>query len=122
MWTAPAAGLAPSGMSDHQDLTWYSVRCVFAVGSPPSTADETYEERVTLWRARSAEEALARAEAEARQYGAGLGCTYLGLAQSYRLADDLGDGSEVFSLMRTSALAPDDYLDTFFDAGSEHQS
>jgi hypothetical protein len=31
------------------------------------------------------------------------------------------DGAEVFSLMRDSQLAPAEYLDAFFDTGSERQ-
>lgn len=103
---------------------WYSVRCVFAVGWPPEAVGETYEERITLWRAQSAEEAVARAETEAKEYAATIEdgpSTYTGLAQCYRLDDEPGDGAEVFSLMRDSKLSPDDYLDRFFDTGSERQ-
>ena len=32
------------------------------------------------------------------------------------------DGAEIFSLMRDSDLDPEDYLDTFFDTGEEHES
>ncbi len=47
----------------------------------------------------------------------------LGLAQSSKLFDEPGDGREIFSLMRTSDLmAPEGYLDAFFDTGSERQS
>jgi hypothetical protein len=84
---------------------------------------ETYEERITLWHASSAEEAIARAEAEALEYAAAIeGCTYLSLAQSYQLADDVGDGAEVFSLMRDSELGPKEYLDFFFDGRTAHQT
>ncbi len=111
-------------MSDEADLAWYSVRCVFALGRPPEAADQTYEERITLWRAGSMEQAVERAEAEARQYAAVVDdapSTYLGLAQAYRLADALADGAEVFSLLRGSTLGPDDYLDALFDTGTERQ-
>lgn len=100
------------------------MRCVFAVGWPPEAAGKTYEERITLWRARSADEAIARAEAEAQEYAGEIDdhpSTYLDLAQSFRLFDEPADGAEIFSLMRDSDLPPDDYLDTFFDTGAEHQ-
>lgn len=103
---------------------WYSVRCVFAVGWPPEAVGGTYEERITLWRAASAEEAIARAETEAKEYAATIDdwpSTYTGLAQCYQLDDEPGDGAEVFSLMRGSKLSTDDYLDRFFDTGSERQ-
>jgi hypothetical protein len=111
-------------VSDAADISWYSVRCVFAVGWPPEAIGETYEERITIWRASSAEEAIERAEAEALQYAAAIGdspSTYIGLAQSFRLSDELADGAEVFSLMRDSKLEPEEYLDTFFDVGTERQ-
>ena len=111
-------------MSDDAHLGWYSVRCVFAFGSPAGSAPATYEERITLWCARSAEEAIARAEAEALEYVALLEeppSTYTGLAQCYQLADEPGDRAEVFSLMRDSQLEPDDYVDGFFETGRERQ-
>jgi hypothetical protein len=101
---------------------WFAVRCVFATGWPPEARGETYEERITLWQADSAEEAISRAEAEAEGYAAVIldsPDTYLGLAQSYHLFDGPGDGAEVFSLMRRSQLGADDYLLTFFATGTE---
>lgn len=93
-------------------MPWYAVRCVFRhepVGG--------YEERVTLWPASSADDAIARAEAEAADYPA----EYVGLAQAYALFDEPGPGAEVFSLIRRSELAPDAYLTRFFDTGAEIQ-
>jgi hypothetical protein len=99
---------------------WFGVRCVFEHES--DDAEHSYEERVTLWRAGSFDEAIALAEAEAIEYAATLGRTrYLGLAQAYVLADEPGHGAEVFSLIRDSELAPDEYLDAFFDTGTEYQ-
>ena len=103
--------------------SWYAVRCIFASGWPASDA-RTYEERITLWRAASDDEAIALAEDEARNHAQTIEASpdiYLGLAQSYRLADEPGVGAEVFSLLRTSDLAPEQYLDTFFDSGGEKQ-
>ena len=107
---------------------WFSVRCVFqaqtstAWGPPDLAAGESaYEERITLWRAESADVAIERAEEEAREYGSRLGVEYLAIAQSYQLEDEPGEGAEVFSLIRRSTLAGDPYLDTFFDTGDEFQ-
>ncbi|TDD57412.1 hypothetical protein E1263_23870 [Kribbella antibiotica] len=111
-------------MSSDEELCWYAVRCVFATGWPLDRAMPVYEERITLWRASSAEEAIERAEAEALVYACSVEespDTYLGIAQSYRLVEGPGDGAEVFSLMRNSTLEPDKYLDTFFDTGAERQ-
>ena len=74
---------------------WYAVRCVFR------------------WTG---------AETEAREYAENTGVTYLGFAQGYATGEeDLRSGSEAFSLLRDSSLAPDEYLDRHFDTGEEHQ-
>jgi hypothetical protein len=97
---------------------WFSVRCVFQCGDE---AAAMYEERITLWRAANFEEAVALAEAEAADYAETLGYRYLGLAQAYQLADDIGHGAEVYSLIRDSHLGAEEYLTGFFDTGLEHQ-
>jgi hypothetical protein len=83
--------------------------------------ESAYEERVTLWQADSAESAIQLAEQEARLYENQIEVEYLGLAQSFRLADELGPGAEVFSLTGNSTLDPRPYLDAFFDTGDEYQ-
>ena len=113
-------------MSD-ETLSWYTVRCAFASDAwvDEEGSYRTYEERVTLWRASSADEAIERAEADAEEYAASVSETpvsYLGLAQCFHLFDEPVDGAEVFSLMRDSDLDPDDYVDSFFDTGAEHRS
>jgi hypothetical protein len=96
-------------------MTWYSVRCVFF------HEESHYEERITLWNVDSFDEAIKRAETEAREYAANLGAPYLGLAQAYWLPDEPRDGAEVFSLIRASDLEPAAYLNGFFDTGEELQ-
>ena len=105
-------------MAEPDDLHpgWFAVRCVFHAPEIPS-----YEERITLWRADGHDDAIGKAEEEARAYVEGLGMTYVGLAQSYELADVPGEGAEVFSLFRDSDLPPKQYLDAFFDTGEERQ-
>jgi hypothetical protein len=62
------------------------VRCLFRKGWPPADASfdgHRYEERITLWQATSAGEAIAKAEAEALDYAAVIEeppDEYLGLA------------------------------------------
>ncbi|WP_088317047.1 hypothetical protein [Kineosporia sp. R_H_3] len=109
-------------MAEEQDLGWFSVRCVFRCR--PRRRWRTYEERITVWHARSFEEAIAMAEVEAGEYAAASGAdriTYLGLAEAYRLFDALGEGAEVFSLMRDSRLGKRKYLRRFFETGRERQ-
>lgn len=108
---------------------WYAVRCIFRMFSnqpwgPTNLRDgeSAYEERITLWRATSFEDAVAKAETEALDYVDGLdGTEYLGLAQGFQVFCDPGEGAEVFSLTRRSSLPPDEYLDRFFDTGEEYQ-
>lgn len=96
---------------------WFGVRCIFRWSQPP-----TYEERITLWRADSLDDAIAKAEADAAAYAGRLGSEYLDIAQAYWIGSGQPvDGSEVFSLMRDSELEPDDYLDSFYDTGQERQ-
>ncbi|MEV6209449.1 hypothetical protein [Kitasatospora sp. NPDC051914] len=99
-------------------MDWYGVRCVFEWTTSDGRA---FEERITLWQASSADEAIALAEAEAETYAADNGFDYLDFAQSYRLDGAPGSGAEVFSLLRDSALEPSEYLDAFFDTGTERQ-
>jgi len=100
------------------NVKWYCVRCVFKRRDRPQ-----YEERMTVWRAASFEAAIERAEAEALEYQAVSEFEYLRLAQAYDLKTSLiEDGSEIFSLIRTSALGPDEYINRFFDTGTEAQS
>jgi hypothetical protein len=108
------------------DGQWYAVRCIFRqqfLEELEEADARIFEERITLWRARSDDHAIELAEEEAAEYAALLeaGVEYLGLAQCYRLADEPGHGSEVFSLLRESELDRDAYLDTFFDTGTERQ-
>ncbi|MFJ8476170.1 hypothetical protein [Kitasatospora sp. NPDC094011] len=100
--------------------SWYAVRCVFRW---EASEGPSYEERLTLWRAGSTDEAIGRAEEEAGRYARENGVAYLEFAQSYRLATDgrPGDGDEVFSLLRDSELGEEAYLDRHFDTGRERQ-
>ncbi len=98
-------------------MGWYSVRCVLRTEAD----SRLFEERITIWQAKTADHAVERAEVEVREYARPLGMRYLGLAQAYELPDDPGDGVEVFSLMRESDLSDNAYLDAFFDTGKERQ-
>lgn len=64
------------------------------------------------------------AEAEARAYaGECPGREYLDYVDVFHLFEDqVGHGTEVFSLMRRSELSPEEYLSTFFDTGQEYMS
>jgi hypothetical protein len=95
---------------------WFAVRCVLRVAEL-----NLYEERITLWRTDSFEEAIALAETEVEDHARIVESEYVGLAQAYRLADQPGHGAEVFSLMRESQLDPETYIATFFSTGTERE-
>jgi hypothetical protein len=98
---------------------WYGVRCFFRW---PLSVDQAYEESVTLWRANSFGEAIAKAEVAAREYAELCDGEYLEHAQAFLIGEKaIGEGVEVFSLIRDSELEPDEYLTTFFSTGSERQ-
>jgi hypothetical protein len=101
------------------DQGWYTVRCVFR---RTSWEGRPFEERITLWRAESLDDAIELAEREARTYADETGVEYLLFSQAYQLSDgaEPGNGTEVFSLLRDSELAPRNYIDTVFSTGREH--
>ena len=98
---------------------WYTVRCLFGSARGEGFV---YEERMTLWYTDTFENAIALAEKEAATYAASHKIDYLDLAQVCLLPGHPTSGAEVFSLIRDSKLDSDDYLDSFFDTGTERQS
>jgi len=84
----------------------------------------SYEERITIWHAKSLDDAIRQGEVEARRYAAeSEGIKYLDFAQAFAISpNQLGEGTEVFSLLRDSDLESEAYLLTFFDTGSERQT
>ncbi|CAN5727990.1 hypothetical protein BH23PLA1_BH23PLA1_17660 [soil metagenome] len=99
---------------------WYSARCVFRqTGFRTGSDAAVYEERIVLLRADSFESATRKAEQEAGAYTSE-SVEDLGFVDVYHLCEAVvGDGSEVFSLMRTSEIGPEEYNTRFFDTGSE---
>lgn len=76
---------------------WYGAK----VYSPSRRFEEhghLYEERVVLLKAESEDEAIDRAEKEAREYAQNLeGCSYLGYVNVFHVYNEsIGDGTEVF--------------------------
>jgi hypothetical protein len=73
-----------------------------------------YEERITLWRAGSFEEAFSLAEVEAEEYARDNDCIFIRGTMSYRLFPESVDhGSEIWSVMRGSGMDPELYAETF---------
>lgn len=103
------------------DEPWYGAKCVFLHTAIESCPGQVYEERVILVRAGSLDDAIARAEVLAEEYATDLdGCTYTGFVDVFHIYDEsIEDGAEVYSLMRTSDLGRDEYLNRFYDTGTE---
>lgn len=102
----------------------FAVRCIFeAPVESINTKKFLYEERITLWRALDIDQAIDRAQDEAKQYCRNNpGFRFSGLSQAFWMFQPVeGDGVEVFSLLRESDLQMDEYLDRFFSTGDERQ-
>ncbi|MDP0490398.1 MAG: DUF4288 domain-containing protein [Verrucomicrobiota bacterium JB023] len=102
---------------------WYAVKCIF---SHPSRAKEgegnLYEERITLWKAESWNEAFRKAEKEAKEYEAE-DCVFIEATDAFHLFDDeIKNGTEVWSGMRDSHFDSDTYIKTFCVSGRERMS
>lgn len=102
---------------------WFGVRCVFEFDPElrTDTDPRVFEERITIWQASGFDAAIELAEAEAATYATTLDAKYVGLAQASKIEGAPEQGVEVFSLIRRSDLAPQAYLDAFFDTGREIQ-
>jgi hypothetical protein len=119
-------------------MNWYGVRHVVEWGGVDEEGRYTYEERLTIWNAESFEDAISHAEREAAAYVTELvnDGEVLDLWQAFQIFQtepedrdetdpaplSSGSGVEVFSLIRDSDLEPTEYLDRFFDTGTEHQA
>jgi len=102
------------GVAVAGDAVWWTVRCVLEHGGG------SFEERVTLWRARDEAAAVVAAREDAELYAGMMSARVLDVAQAYPVIDDdLGVGSEVFSLMRESDLDAEAYVARFFVTGGE---
>jgi len=98
-----------------QSQPWFSVRCLF---SHPTRAKESdvnlYEERITLWRCGSCDEAYKLARVEAETYAKESDSILIDTTDAFHLFDEeCGHGSEVWSNMRGSHLDAKTYTNTF---------
>jgi len=75
-----------------------------------------YEERIVLLRADSFDDAVKRAEKEAKEYYRDLdGCRYVGYVNVFHICDEkIGDGTEIFSSMQRSDLISKAYLEQHY--------
>jgi len=99
---------------------WYGVRIVYRL---TGVSEPAYEERIVIVRAESFDDAIARAEKLSRENYESDSVVSTGYAVGFHIFDEagdsLGDGVEVFSLIRKSPLTTPEYLDRFHDTGNE---
>ena len=96
--------------------SWYSAQCIFLHDDRADGPKQMYEERIVLLRAENLDAAIDRAEKEAERYCSDLsGCRYVGYINVFAIDDDeIGNGSEIFSNLQRSDLAPKEYLDLHY--------
>lgn len=101
---------------------WYSVRSVFRSDTTEAGKPRrAFEERVVLFRATSFEEALAKGEAEAKGYAAdALHGVMLDHVVAYHIHDDdLREGDEVWSCVRSVDTSDEQFLRQVYDGELE---
>jgi hypothetical protein len=104
------------------EVQWFGAKCVFAHHSLSIDEEDIhYEERVVLVRAKSLDDAIQQGEREARRYASERSnCQYIEFINVFKLTTDaLEPGTEVYSLMRRSTLSPSDFLDRYYNDGTE---
>jgi hypothetical protein len=101
---------------------WFAVQCFFLIeaGSVVAERGQAYEERITLWQAVDADEAIGKASRAADDYAAEGGFQRVDYVTSYEMFEPPGEGSEVWSLMRDSWLPPEEYVERFVIEGDPH--
>ena len=100
---------------------WYAVKCIFRHDGLAEKGI-VYEERIVLFKANSFDEAKDLAEAEAEAYIGSEGkITCTDYMQVFHLFDDqIESGTEIYSIMRTSDKSEKDFIDHYYDDGTEH--
>jgi hypothetical protein len=100
-------------MSESQP--WFTVRCLFSHPGRVKDGDgNLYEERVTLWKCGSWDEAFRLARLEAETYAREGGAVLIDTTDAFHQFDTVcGHGTEVWSVMRGSHLNPQTYASTF---------
>lgn len=104
------------------DDGWYSAKTVYRHRLVQNGVAKTlFEERVVLFRAANFEDAIAKTETEANRYCSAVeNVVYLDFVSVYYLPEEtVGDGTEIYSLMRDSDLSDKEYLARFHDGGYE---
>lgn len=103
------------------DEPWYGVRLVYQL---IGESGNSFEERILIIRAVDFDSAIERAEQISRDSYENESTIYCNYAMAFHIFDEnggaLGEGVEVFSLIRNSDLDVKDYIDRFYNTGDEH--
>jgi hypothetical protein len=102
---------------------WFTVRCLFSHPTRAKDGDgHLYEERVTLWKCGSWDEAYRLARLEAETYAKEANAIMINTTDAFHLFDDeCGHGTEVWSVMRGSHFDAQTYTDTFCSTDRDRQ-
>ncbi len=104
------------------DVGWYSAKTVYRHRLvQEGVTKKVFEERVVLFHAANFEDAIAKAEIEAKRYCSAVeNVVSLDFASVYYFPEEtVGNGSEIYSLMRDSNLSDMEYLSRFHEDGHE---
>jgi hypothetical protein len=110
------------GMQPIDNVGWYSAKTVYRHRLVQEGVTKTvFEERVVLFHAANFEDAIPKAETEAKRYCSAVeNVVFLDFANVYYLPDEsVGNGTEIYSLMRDSNLSDTEYLSRFHEDGHE---
>lgn len=97
---------------------WYCAKMIFSWYRLATGERLCYEERFVLIRARDFDDAIAKAEQNAKEYcdeaGIDCGVRYESFCRVFNLFDsEVGEGTEVFSDTHESPLEPAEYLERY---------
>lgn len=105
--------------------SWFGVRSLFRSDRTDNGQPcRAFEERVVLFRAESFEEALAKGEAEAKEYAAGGSPTkVLDHIVAFSIHDDeIGEGVEVWSCIRGLDISDEEFVRRFYEGEYSRQT
>lgn len=105
-----------------QDEPWYGVKCIFLHHDLKNrNGQNNFEERVILVYANSFDDAIEKAEKEAKLYCEQLETVeYLKFCNAYRIGESqIEDGTEIYSLITKSDLSSADFINTHHATGGE---
>lgn len=101
---------------------WYAVKCLFLHKDlKRRNGKNNFEERILLVKAANFDEAIEKAEKEAKEYAEDLGeVEYLDFCNAYHIAEsEIVDLTEIYSLITASELGKREYIRKHYDTGGE---